>query len=232
MIDFLTKHFLVLSSLVVTGAAAYSMLFLSAYLGVFDWNLVWLIEYSDLAKLALIGIAIASGALALTINMIYLMYRWLALKETTSRFWVGCAVAVTVLGSAVTIFFDVKNGTGQWQFQVLSSFSSLILILIIGAIIRDLDALKAGEFGAIYRTVVLFAFSMGFFGATFGHYVKDVSKDFSEITSKNGTYDNAKVVMLLSHHVVFFSNGSVITIPTGDVVKITTSAKSTILMTH
>ena len=146
--------------------------------------------------------------------------------------WADVLRQKSVLGSAVTIFFDVKNGTGQWQFQVLSSFSSLILILIIGAIIRDLDALKAGEFGAIYRTVVLFAFSMGFFGATFGHYVKDVSKDFSEITSKNGTYDNAKVVMLLSHHVVFFSNGSVITIPTGDVVKITTSAKSTILMTH
>jgi hypothetical protein len=116
MLEFLTKHFLVLSSLLVGVASAISMIFLTAYLAVFDWSLVWLIEYSDLAKLALIGIAVISSILGFITNNLLVSYQWFALRQKGFRFVFWLAVVLTVVGQASNIYFDVRHKTGQGEY--------------------------------------------------------------------------------------------------------------------
>src|SRR4051812_36071906 len=63
MIEFTTKHFAVLSTVVTAAAVVAVTVFLTAYLAVFDWSLVWLVEYSDIAKFGLIALAFLSGSI-------------------------------------------------------------------------------------------------------------------------------------------------------------------------
>jgi hypothetical protein len=46
-LSFLTSNFAALSALTVIFAVLWSTVFLSAYLSVFDWQLIWIIEYPD-----------------------------------------------------------------------------------------------------------------------------------------------------------------------------------------
>jgi hypothetical protein len=59
--DFATKHFAILSLGIGVLGAAMAVIFIAAYLRVFDWRLIWIIEYSDVLKIGLIIIALLSG---------------------------------------------------------------------------------------------------------------------------------------------------------------------------
>jgi hypothetical protein len=59
--DFATKHFAVLSVGIGVFGAAMAIIFIAAYLRVFDWRLIWIIEYSDVLKIGLIVVALLSG---------------------------------------------------------------------------------------------------------------------------------------------------------------------------
>src|SRR5215470_1886968 len=50
-LEWLTKNFVLVSAVLVIGAATASAVALAAYLSVFDWTLIWLVDYSDLTKL-------------------------------------------------------------------------------------------------------------------------------------------------------------------------------------
>ena len=67
--------------------------------------------------------------------------------------------------------------------------------------------------------LLYFVFVLGILGATYGYYVRDVSKNVTQITTKNETFEKAKVIMFLSHHLAFLSEKRVIVIPTSDLVK-------------
>ena len=54
----ITKNFVALSAAVTIFSIALAMAFLLSYLSVFDWNLIWIIEYTDLLKFGAIGMVI------------------------------------------------------------------------------------------------------------------------------------------------------------------------------
>jgi hypothetical protein len=61
---------------------------------------------------------------------------------------------------------------------------------------------------------------LGLTAVTFAFYTRDVSENSHEIKTKSANYDKAKIIMILSHHVVFVVDKRVIVIPASDVVKI------------
>src|ERR1700753_3661436 len=56
-LDTVTKHFAVISTALTVTAVLSSTVFLYGYLSVFDWRLIWVIEYSDVLKFGLIVLA-------------------------------------------------------------------------------------------------------------------------------------------------------------------------------
>ena len=60
--DFITKHFAVLSVALAVFGATTSIIFIAAYLRVFDWRLIWIIEYADVLKIGLIAVALFSAS--------------------------------------------------------------------------------------------------------------------------------------------------------------------------
>jgi hypothetical protein len=59
--DFATKHFAVLSVAITVFGATMAIIFIAAYLRVFDWRIIWVIEYADVLKVGLIVVAVFSG---------------------------------------------------------------------------------------------------------------------------------------------------------------------------
>ena len=68
MLDFLTKYFAVLSAVAVAAGSSFVVIFVFGYLAVFDWNLIWIIEYQDIAKFTLVGVAIGITVLPQLLN--------------------------------------------------------------------------------------------------------------------------------------------------------------------
>ena len=219
MLDFLTKHFLVLSALLIGGASAVCMLFLAAYLTVFDWNLIWLIEYADVAKLFLIGAALLSSVITAALNYAWDFLAWL--KHQMKGFKWGFIIGLILIVSAggYSIYNDVKTGNGHATYHGFRLAATLSGILLFYMMFTDADKWKQLNWLSILNFASTFVFVLGIFGATYGYYVRDVSKNVTQITTKNETFEKAKVIMFLSHHLAFLSEKRVIVIPTSDLVR-------------
>src|SRR5690242_10382348 len=99
--DFITKHFAVISVAMAAIGATLAIIFIAAYLRVFDWRIIWTIEYTDVLKIGLIVVAVLSS---------FAWYVWssardaidLATKSGRSWAWVwlfGLALWCLSLGS-------------------------------------------------------------------------------------------------------------------------------------
>jgi hypothetical protein len=58
VLDFITKYFVVLSAVAIAAGSSIVIIFIYGYFAIFDWNLIWIIEYPDIAKFTLIVIAL------------------------------------------------------------------------------------------------------------------------------------------------------------------------------
>ena len=61
LLSFITAHFAVLSLLSLIAIVLCSTLFVYGYLSAFDWQLIWIIEYTDILKLGLVALALISS---------------------------------------------------------------------------------------------------------------------------------------------------------------------------
>jgi hypothetical protein len=221
MLDFFTKHVVVLSSMVLVVASAVSMLFLAAYLAVFDWSLIWLIEYTDLAKLFLIGTALLSSVISMMLNYLYSLLMWLQHQVKNYKWIVIVGLALSALVGAVSIYYDIKTANGHTAYHAFRLASTVLGVFLIYLLLTEFDKWKQLNWLSIVNDVSVLVTALTAFGVTFGYCVKDVSKDFNQITTKNETFENAKIIVMLSHHLAFFSERRVIVIPAADLVKIT-----------
>ena len=123
MLEFLNKYFIVLSATAAVAASVFSMVFLTSYLAVFDWSLVWLIESSDVAKFGLMAVAIVSPLLATLSNNLNAFHGWFAQKQKGYLWVILILVALIVAGSASNIYHDIKQQTGQGTYHLMYGLS-------------------------------------------------------------------------------------------------------------
>jgi hypothetical protein len=72
--EWVTTNFAALSAVLVLGAATASVVSVLSYLSVFDWTLIWLLEYSDLTKLfPILGSLLGSLIISISgiLNLVY-----------------------------------------------------------------------------------------------------------------------------------------------------------------
>src|ERR1700736_2591178 len=61
VIEFASKNFALLSVSIAIFSAVMAIIFIAAYLRVFDLRLIWIIEYPDILKIGLTVVALFSG---------------------------------------------------------------------------------------------------------------------------------------------------------------------------
>ncbi len=222
MLEQLTKHFLVLSAAAAGLSAFLVMIFLTSYLGIFDLSLVWIIEYQDVAKLALLSIALVSGYAAFSLGW---ASDFIAYVNQPSKTWLWILISglfLQVLGATVTIYFDIRSNSPLYYYHILRPVSQSLVVYLIALPFFRVQHWKAKNWYAISNDVSTYIVAVGVFGSTLGVYVRDVKGYDHVITTKSNVFRKASIVLLTSHHSVFLVGGYPVIVPTPDVTSIST----------
>src|SRR5262249_48029730 len=124
-------NFASFSAIALVISALCSTAFIYGYLWMFDWQLIWLIEYTDILKIGLVMFAIMSGLLVFVgmyvrniVSSTLAFYEPSKSSKLWDRIWPPLALVVTV----------AIAGAGVFQVFSHSVEDQVALIIFIGAI--------------------------------------------------------------------------------------------------
>ena len=219
--EYLTKHFAVLSVMATVVGATLAVIFIAAYLRVFDWRLIWIIEYPDILKVALVTIAVFSG---------FSFYIWSAAADAinlTTRHSRGRLISYAFglalwCGSLIMyLYLDYHSTDPHYGLHLMLHLAILAIIgLILTGVngIREFPNQNANEVALLIFLIVANVTTLG---SAFGYYAKDGNGFNYNVFLKVEELHDVGVIMITSHHVVLFlKNKSIILVPSADVVKI------------
>lgn len=228
MIDFLTKNFALVSAAITVLSACMVMVFLFAYLSVFDWNLIWIVEYSDIIKFSLIGVAFTSGSAFFVFTIFDHARKWLIFDIKQRRTAIIALFAAQVLMLAAYLYYDIyvaSNPAIEYHIYVFLSWVFLILFAIS---CMEIYKVKAGEnisFWWVGQTLCSLIILIGFFGRMYGLRIRDISDIRHEVIMREQgswrhIFGDATIVLLTSHHTILKVGSTVVILPSNDIAQI------------
>lgn len=227
-LDFITKHFLALSALVSSFGAGISIVFVSGYLTAFDRGLLWVVEYPDIIKFALIGI----GLLAASIGIFGFIQDMLNFSTSHGRvryIWIGLMSISIMNWIFIPTITMIWSGNYDAAWRPISALLCLFLFLLIIFISNEhINNIKEGyrlSNTSIYTFVTIVLMFLFSFGFAYGMIVKHDDEQKRDVFTKDKSgsdyiYQNSTVIMMLSHHIVFESEKKVFIIPSSDIWRI------------
>jgi len=223
MFDFLTKNFLVLSAMVLAAASTFTMLFLATYLSLFDWSLIWLVEYSDLTKFFLLASALLSFLAILSVQVIPQLDMWMNKNLRYRRWFLAALLLILFWQPLYGLYSDVRSAGNVVHnapaYSVLKLICYIVAGLMIFAFVRHRPHWLARDWPKMMLDTGIVAIFVGLLGITFAAYVKDESTLSRTITTKAHVYKNAKIILLLSHHIALTESNRVIVVPTSEITE-------------
>lgn len=235
MIEYATKHFLVLSAIATIVGAAMSALFAYGYLLVFGSGLVWILEYSDLLKLALIGVIFLLAYVSIITVFVQEIPKIVKSENKKMRNITLVALTVSLIAIYVLPEYKIFLGDDIWNklriltvsFLILFSMTTLIMSIDVINRLVSAQVITFQMYVSFGISVMLVVFV---FGCCRGLYVKTSKDSLVEIIARDKgnietIYRESKIIMMLSHHAIFQNSDNVVVIPASDVVKITAGSK-------
>jgi hypothetical protein len=220
--EFATKHFAILSVGIGVLGAAMAVIFIAAYLRVFDWRLIWIIEYSDVLKIGLIVVALLSGfsywIWSGTRNAIDLHKH----RGDPSWAWVHLTGALLwCISLGMFLYWDYRSPEPHYGLHLSLHFAILAVIglaMLPMDVSRDFPNLTAPQIAWLFFLMVA---NISGIGSAFGYYTRDTSGFSHDVFLTREELHDVGLVMLTSHHVVLYTKEhTVIVIPSGDVIKL------------
>jgi hypothetical protein len=220
MFDFVTKNFVVISAAVLLIGSTLTMLFLIVYLAVFDWGLIWLIEYSDLSKFFLLAAALVSISAVFFTQFLPHVDIWLRKDVRFRALFIAISLLI-MFGGQVSVIIEVARRLGQsdeLNFRMLLLCSTAALLFLIWRSVKHFPVWRKRHIRTITMDIAISAVCLGIFALTLAFYVR-YDTNVRNITAKNGTFHDAKIILLLSHHTAFLAGRRIYVIPTGDIIE-------------
>ena len=227
LMDYLTKHFFVLSSAATCFAFIVGIAFIYSYLAVFDRSLIILIEGVDIVKIVLMSAAILS-TLLLCVNYGLSLFvdsqkdEHALLRQTRLMF------GMTLLATVAAVAFEYYSPSPHF---ILVFYFALMFLLIYTLVYNIIRILRAGT--GINKVFVAFqvvnvVFLAGILGAYQGYTVKYNIQNLYDVVIRKQNNDTEQlrrlsIVIMLSRYAVFYSKDAVYVYPVVDVLTLTTS---------
>jgi hypothetical protein len=205
-----------------------STVFLYGYLSVFDWRLIWVIEYSDVLKFGLIIFAVLTGSLYFLQGYATDAYRAAFSEDPKKRLWWAKAVTFWFfLSFGSKILSDETSEVHYYMLHFMTHLSVLLIGLVTVHVVlrfKNWKGLTPHDWANDAIGVVLI---LSVFGQTFGYYTRDMDGFKHDVILKGVEMKDVGVVMITSHHTVLYSDkGDVIVVPSADVNQIIKKADS------
>lgn len=224
------NNFAVASALATAITVSILLIFLQAYLAIFDWTLIWYLEYPDILKLLLVTVALVASVFAPAFNLMEAIFNALSSGTWKARlFWI-IALLVPIIGASMQLFLEVRAGSGKWSFYFALIVTYAGLIGIVVSLDRMVSLVTADAYDESDRAFLanqLFAVVafFGGLGSLFGHYVRDISNVSHDALVKAPKGEivrltDVKTIIAFSHHTAFWHNGKAYVYQTPDIFKL------------
>jgi hypothetical protein len=218
---FIVGNFAGFSALGLIAAVVCSTIFLYAYLTIFDWQLIWIIDYPDVFKVGLVALGVLSGFIIIVQGVLHFFVGIIKLKasERIGEILIFGIVAIGVL--ALAMLGEWKR-TGSLILYWLMAPPAVLLLAFCFEIARVLthSLVLTAE-----RTIVLSMLLVGavlFFGAGLGLVTKlSLASDLQyDVFLRDREVSDLRLVLFTSHHAVFNNGDLLIVLPTSEIMKI------------
>jgi hypothetical protein len=212
---FIKDNFVLVSAAAVLLGVALSTMFLTAYLSVFDWHLLWFVQYTDIITFGLLALGVIGGSLTFIQSAAQTVLGLFGMKGRAR--W-SHAIFLLVLIAVITsfeIWGSVKAGQGY--FHILMGMTVLGLGIVL--IMQVMGYIATATLPNASQAFFLFLF-LGFatlsLGQWLGYSVQESAKG-QEITLKDKTLTDMKIVLVMSRHTILFKDDMLYVVPTADI---------------
>jgi hypothetical protein len=221
--DLVLNNFAVVSAAATVLVACIVMAFLYAYLSIFDESLIWLIEYTDIIKFCLVGVAIISGIVFTPFTLFDVIRKWSRISQNRRRFIAWITVIWIVIIPIIIIIKSRIDGDPALSYNFELFFTRCAVLLLSYHIYKSLER-NIGYWEIIELGVAL-VIVCGAVGRTYGLWLRDVSNEKHIIVAReqNGYLNElpgAKLIFVTSHHTVIQERDNIIAILSADVTQI------------
>ena len=221
---FFRENFAVISGLAVIGGIALATVFLSSYLSVFDWHLVWFVQYTDILTFGLVALGLIGGS-ALLLQSIAQSFLGAAAMEGKSK-RVGFVVVVLLFVAlfASNLYEAIRYGRGY--LHVVDSgaviVTGLMLVLLSVRHVRSAAWPTAGQAAGLLFLAVTCAV---LFGQWLGRTVLETSEFDQDIHLKNQTLTGVKLIGVMSRSTILLKDEVIHVVPTADISEFRSAGK-------
>jgi hypothetical protein len=228
-LQFVRENFAVVSAAAVVVGIALSTLFLFSYLSVFDWHLIWLIQYIDVISFGLVAVGI-SGTSVFLLNPY--LYMWISLKRIepsgSRRFYFAVAGSVVVILLVWQIWSAIRNSEGYFHIITGIALAGGVIAFIV-AVLSHLRAVVSPTLLQVVSLVFLAVIITFESGRWTADLVLETNWFNENVVLKGQTLNNAKLVIMMSRFTVFLKDDVLHVFPTADITEMQTNNKLLLL---
>lgn len=219
VLEFCTKHFLVLSTVITSLLTSITFIFIVSYLSVFDFSIIWIIEYTDIVKFVFIALGLVAGLVLFIFQISRISILSLNGIKRNRILLIGFIIAIFLV-YALDIWVH-RTTEGRWFFSVMVMFSYIMLIILIFGIRETFLKWPNESKWESFACVALFIVAISVFGKTYGLSVKFSGPNHNDVLIKDAqTLHDVTIIMILSHHSIFQVDRAIVIIPSANVTRI------------
>lgn len=222
-LELLKDNFVVVSGLAAIIGMGLATLFLSAYLSVFDWHLLWFVQSTDIITFGLVAVGVIGGSILLINGIVQGL---IAAGIQTDKPHHKAISILVVVGS---IFLTSQIYTEHLKpdthyFHIFFGWGtiglSIGLIFIFANYIRFRRWPNATQLVGLLIAVVSGTIC---FGQWLGYSVLESSQFDQDVYSKSGTLNGAKLIIVMSRHTILMKDKIIYAVPTADIAQFRTT---------
>lgn len=215
MFTFIKDNFVLVSAAAILLGVALSTIFLAAYLSVFDWHLLWFVQYTDIITFGLLALGVIGGSLTFIQSAAQTV---LGLFGMNGRARWSHAIFLFVLILLIMGFeMWASVGTGQGYFHILMGATALGLgIVLVMQIMGYIATATLPNLSQAFFLLLSLGFATTSLGQWLGYSVQESAKG-QEITLKDKTLTDMKVVLVMSRHTILLKDDTLHAVPTADI---------------
>jgi hypothetical protein len=218
-------NFVLVSGAAVLIGVALSMTFLSSYLWIFDWHLIWFVQYTDIITFGLIAIGILSGSFAFLQSSTMTVMGALGMKGWTRTAWIVVIGVFAVALTAASVRDAIGRSEGYHHIIMgASAFLGAVFLIVIMARCVETASLPSST-QALFLVLALIG-EVAIIGQWLGESVEETADFNQDVALKDQTLTNAKLVIVMSRHTVLSKDGVLYVVPTSDITRFRTVDKN------
>jgi hypothetical protein len=199
VLTFLAGNIASLSAIGVVATVVCSTLFLYGYLSVFDWRLIWIIDYSDIFKIGLVTLAALAGAIVILLFGLQMFLRALRVEGSRRRGQIAFLATLTGLAWGIFALLLLSRQPGPYSHAIFALLLVLALgfYVVAGGLLTGFVALTTER--ALGLSALLFM-AVGAAGWTFGILTKFSEGSRYDVFLKDREMADVRLVLFTSHH--------------------------------